>query len=362
MFGLIAQQIYQSQRVNRALLVTGGILALLLAMTLLAVGIGAVFIGPGRVLAILFDQIHISLPWAYEAREQMILLNIRLPRVLLTILVGAALSISGAALQGLFRNPLADPGLIGISSGAALFASVAILASGAIAAQFGPLVGEMLLPVAAFLGGIAVTMVVYHVSTQRGQTNVAVMLLAGVAINALANAGIGYVIFMANDEELRDITFWMLGSMNGAMWQTVLTAAPFMLIAILMLPALSRGLNALLMGEAEACHLGINVEGLKKRIILFTAAAVGAAVSISGVIGFVGLVVPHLLRLMIGPDNRFLLPGSALLGAALLLGADLVSRNIVAPAELPIGIVTATLGAPFFLWLLLRNKTLSNYL
>lgn len=362
MIATVVQAFRHSTRVARALIVTGGIVLTLILMTLLSVGIGAVVIPPHQVIAILFDSLNISMPWEFELREQMILLNIRLPRVLLTIFVGAALSISGAALQGLFRNPLADPGLIGISSGAALFAAIAILAGSSITSVIGLWAENILLPVAAFIGGIIATGVVYRVSTSRGHTNVAVMLLAGVAINALANAGIGYLIFLADDEQLRDITFWMLGSMNGAMWSTVITAAPFMVIAIFVLPTVSRGLNALLLGEMEARHLGISVEKLKRRIVILTAAAVGAAVSISGVIGFVGLVVPHLLRLMIGPDNRFLLPGSAILGAVLLLGADLVARNIVTPAELPIGVVTATLGAPFFLWLLLKNKTLSNYL
>src|SRR5699024_1807181 len=212
------------------------------------------------------------------------------------------------------------------------------------------------------MGGILATVIVYQLSTSRGKTNVATMLLAGIAINALTGAGIGYLVFMANDEQLRDITFWSLGSLGGAVWTSVLITAPFMLAAIFFLPRLSKGLNAMLLGEAEARHLGVQTERLKKWIILLVALAVGTSVSAAGIIGFVGLVVPHLLRLIIGPDHRLLLPGAALLGACLLLASDLAARTLVAPTELPIGIITATLGAPFFLWLLLRNKNLTHYL
>ncbi|HLR76913.1 MAG TPA: iron ABC transporter permease, partial [Balneolaceae bacterium] len=168
--------------------------------------------------------------------------------------------------------------------------------------------------------------------------------------------------FTANDEQLRDIAFWSLGSLGGAVWTSVLLVAPFILLAILLLPRLSKGLNAMLLGEDEATHLGVNTEKIKRQIIILVALAVGTSVSVAGIIGFVGLVVPHLLRLMIGPDHRMLLPGSAVLGACLLLASDLVARTVVSPAELPIGIITATIGAPFFLWLLVKNRKLSHYL
>lgn len=188
------------------------------------------------------------------------------------------------------------------------------------------------------------------------------MLLAGIAINALSGAGIGYFIFLANDEQLRDITFWGLGSLAGTVWHSVLMIAPFILLTLILLPRLSKGLNAMLMGENEAKHLGVDTQKIKRWIIVLVALAVGTSVAVAGIIGFVGLVVPHLLRLMIGPDHRLLLPGSAILGACLLLASDLVARTAVAPAELPIGIITASIGAPFFLWLLIKNKKLSDYL
>jgi len=358
----ISQYVVHRPRLKRSVWILAGTGLALIGMIFLAIGIGAVFISPGQVFAILFDPLNISLPWSFGPQEKAILLNIRLPRVCLTVLVGAALSISGATMQGLFRNPLADPGLIGISSGAAIMVALVILIGGTLPFISQTWLQYFLLPAAAFAGGMLATFIVYHLSSSRGRTNVATMLLAGIAINALCGAGIGYIIFMANDDQLRDITFWTLGSLSGSTWQTVFTSAPFMLLAIFLLPRIAPGLNALLMGEAEAQHLGISVEFLKKYIIILSALAVGSAVSVSGIIGFVGLVVPHLLRLLMGPDHRFLLPGSALLGAVLLLAADLVARTIVAPAELPIGIVTSTIGAPFFLWLLLKNKNLTHYL
>ncbi len=185
---------------------------------------------------------------------------------------------------------------------------------------------------------------------------VATMLLAGIAVNALAGAGTGFLTFMATDAQLRNITFWSLGSLGGTTWTAVSAVAPCMLTGLLLLPWLARSLNVFLLGEAEAGHLGIQIERLKRRVIVLVALAVGAAVSTAGIIGFIGLVVPHVVRLLLGPDHRYVLPGSALLGASLLIGADLVARTVVAPAELPLGIVTVVLGAPCFLWLLLRQR------
>jgi iron complex transport system permease protein len=216
--------------------------------------------------------------------------------------------------------------------------------------------GTFTLPLAAFAGGLATTLVLYRISTRQGRTSVATMLLAGIALAAMAMAFTGVLIFMADDRQLRDQTFWSLGSLAGATWQKIGAVAPLIIVALAATPVLARGLNALALGEATANHLGIPVQRLKYVAIVAVAAAVGASVAVSGGIGFVGIVVPHLLRLLIGPDNRYLLPASALLGASMLLLADAVSRTIVAPAELPIGIVTATVGAPFFLWILLRRR------
>ncbi len=349
-------------RFRLALFVLAGLSAVLLWLLVVSTGIGAVTIEPGQVFAILLGKLGITTNWVFEPVQEAILINIRLPRVFLAVLVGAALAISGAAMQGLFRNPLADPGLIGVSSGAALATAIAMVILSTLSIPIIDLLGAALIPIAAFAGGTFATILVYRLSTNNGKTNVATMLLAGIAINAMAGALIGFMIFLADDDQLRDLTFWTLGSLGGAMWSSVWVVLPFLLAAILFLPKLSKGLNAILLGESEARHLGVRVERLKKVIIVFVGLAVGAAVSVSGMIGFVGLVVPHILRLWIGPDHRFLMPGSAILGGVLLLGSDLVARTLVAPAELPIGVITASIGAPFFLWLLLRNKELGGYL
>lgn len=349
-------------RFRRSVMVLFTLTVALFWMTILSVGIGAVAITPAEVISVLSDQIGISLGVAFQPVQESILMNIRLPRVFLAVLVGAALAISGAAMQGLFRNPLADPGLIGVSSGAALATAVAMVVISTLSWPLVEFLGAALIPIAAFAGGTLATIVVYRLSTSKGRTNVATMLLAGIAINAMANALIGFMIFLADDDQLRDLTFWTLGSLGGAMWSSVWVVLPFLLAAILFLPRLSKGLNAILLGEAEAKHLGVKVERLKIIIIVFVGLAVGAAVSVSGIIGFVGLVVPHMLRLWIGPDHRFLMPGSAILGGLLLLGSDLIARTLVSPAELPIGVITASIGAPFFLWLLLRNRELRGYL
>jgi iron complex transport system permease protein len=294
------------------------------------------------------------------ARDAIILFEIRLPRLVLGILVGAALAVSGAVMQGLFRNPLADPGLVGVGAGAGLGAIGAIVLGATLPVALRDLLGIYLVPVAAFLGGWATTILLYRMSTHRGRTSVAVMLLGGIALGALAGALSGILIYLADDAQLRDLTFWGLGSLAGATWAKLAVAAPLIALALAATPFLARALNALALGEGPAAHLGIPVERMKNAAILSVAGATGAAVAVSGGIGFVGIVVPHLLRLVIGPDHRWLLPNAALLGASLLILADMIARSVVAPAELPIGIVTATLGGPFFLWILMRNRALLN--
>jgi iron complex transport system permease protein len=295
---------------------------------------------------------------ALSARDRIIIYDIRLPRVVLGVLIGAALAVSGAVMQGLFRNPLADPGIVGVSSGASLGAVAIIVLGGTALLPFIAALDIYALPLAAFGGGLAVTLLLYRVSTRRGQTSIATMLLAGIALGAMAMAFTGMLIFIADDRQLRDLTFWSLGSLAGATWGKIAAAGPIIAAALAAAPFLARGLNALALGEAAASHLGVPVQRFKYVAIVAVSASVGASVAMSGGIGFVGIVVPHLLRLVIGPDNRYLLPASALLGASLLLLADAVSRTIVAPAELPIGIVTAAVGAPFFLWILLRKRGL----
>ncbi|MFN3208343.1 MAG: FecCD family ABC transporter permease [Roseovarius sp.] len=290
--------------------------------------------------------------------ERVVLWDIRLPRLALGALVGAALAVSGAAMQGLFRNPLADPGIVGVSAGAGLGAISAIVLGGLLPAWLADLTGNRLTPLAAFFGGWGATLLLYRVATQHGRTSVATMLLAGIALAALAGAISGIFIYMADDSQLRDLTFWGLGSLAGASWAKVLTAGPLILLAISMALTLARGLNGLALGEATAAHIGTDVQRLKSVAILAVAGATGAAVAVSGGIGFVGIVVPHLLRLVSGPDHRTLLLNSALLGATLLILADVIARVVIAPADLPIGIVTAVLGAPVFLWILLNRRGL----
>ncbi|MHA6193067.1 FecCD family ABC transporter permease [Pseudomonas wadenswilerensis] len=299
----------------------------------------------------------IGLPLAGDGLEQaeLILGQIRLPRTLLGLAVGAVLALAGVAMQGLFRNPLADPGLVGVSSGAALGAAIAIVGStwvGGVPEAFSP----YLLSLCAFLGGLGVTALVYRLGRRDGQTSVATMLLAGIALTALASSAVGLFTYLADDATLRTLTFWNLGSLNGASYQRLW---PLVLVATavaLWLPRRAEALNALLLGESEARHLGFEVEKLKRELVFCTALGVGAAVAAAGLIGFIGLVVPHLVRLLAGPDHRVLLPASLLAGASLLLFADLIARLALAPAELPIGIVTAFIGAPFFLYLLLRGR------
>lgn len=299
--------------------------------------------------------------WSGETislRDKLIIIDIRLPRILMGILVGAALAVSGVVMQGLFRNPLADPGLVGVSSGAGLGAVSIIVLGGSLLAPLIAIMGIFTLPLSAFMGGLFTTGILYRVATRHGRTSVATMLLAGIALGALAGAITGILTFIADDRQLRDMTFWGLGSLAGATWLKIFSAAPFIILILCIVPFLAKGLNALALGEAAAGHLGVEVQRVKLIAITTVAGAVGASVAVSGGIGFVGIVVPHLLRLTIGPDHRYLLPASALLGAIMLLGADMISRLIVAPAELPIGIVTAAIGAPFFLWILLRNRSI----
>jgi iron complex transport system permease protein len=291
-----------------------------------------------------------------EAVERTVLYSLRLPRALGAVLVGGVLGLCGAALQGLFRNPLADPGLIGVTAGAALGAALALTYAAAALGGVSIFLGQLSLPVFALAGALGATALMHRLSIVEGRVVVALMLLAGVGLNALAGAGVGLVLFFADDEQLRQFTFWTLGSLGQVTWPKLAAALPFVLPALVLVPGLARSLDALLLGESEAGHLGVDLARLKRRLILCTAAAVGAAVSIAGGIGFIGLVVPHLVRMMVGPGHRLLLPASALLGAALLLGADLAARTIALPAELPVGVLTAALGAPVFFSLLRRGR------
>jgi len=326
---------------------------LLLFVTLLSAAIGAVSIPFSQLSAILLSKIGIHLPVEIDPRADLVLTGIRLPRVLLGVLAGMALAVSGALMQGLFRNPLADPALIGISSGSSFGASLMIVFGSTLPGFVASSLGLFTIALAAFAGGLMVTFIVYTISTRDSQTSVATMLLAGIAMNALCGAGTGGLILFSTDTQLRDLTFWSLGSLGAATWQTLAVVAPFVIIVLIISPWLARALNALLLGESAAHHLGIETQRVKRLVILLSALAVGAVTAVTGLIGFVGLVVPHLIRLTFGPDHRLLLPASALLGGILLVFSDLLARILLQPAEIPIGIITAIFGAPFFLWLLM---------
>jgi len=322
-----------------------------LAAFWLSLALGPVSLSLGETLQAL---LRLCFGGAASTQAELIVGQIRLPRALLGLGVGAVLALSGVAMQGLFRNPLADPGLIGVSSGAALGAALTIVGGevwGGVASWLEP----YLLSLSAFVGGLAVTALVYRLGRREGRTHVATMLLAGVALTALAGALIGLLGYFAEDNTLRTLTFWNLGSLNGASYSRLWPLLAVALGVSYWLPRRAQALNALLLGESEARHLGFDVESLKRELVFCTALGVGAAVAAAGMIGFVGLVVPHLVRLMVGPDHRLLLPASAIAGGSLLLLADLLARLLLAPMELPIGTVTALLGAPFFLYLLVRR-------
>jgi len=330
-----------------------GVALLIMAIASLAIGPTGISLGSlPRALKVAFGA-DITDP--VLRREHLVLFGIRLPRMLLGAFVGGALAVAGAMMQGLFRNPLADPGLIGVSSGAAL-AAVATIALGATPAlAWMRVFGFYALPVAAFAGGLVASLVLVWIANRGGSLSVATLLLSGVAIAAIAGALTGLLAYVSDDRELRDLTLWSMGSLAGASWTKVIAVLPFAAALALVTPSLTRALNGFLLGEAEAYHLGIAVERVKLLIVVTTAAAVGAAVAVAGVVGFVGLVVPHFVRLLTGPDHRMVLPVSAVLGAVLVVGADVVARIIVAPAELPLGIVMAVIGGPVFLHLVLSR-------
>ncbi len=334
----------------------GLVLLGLLAVVMLAASVmtGA---SAASVINVLLSYISEPRDVAMLLRDKVVILDIRLPRAVLGFLTGAALAVSGAVMQGLFRNPLADPGVVGVSAGASLGAVFWIVFGHTLLAPVTAVLGIFSLPVAAFLGGLLVTYLLYKLASRDGETQIGTLLIAGIAVAALAMAMTGLLIYMADDRQLRDITFWSLGSLAGSTWQKASIAALVILPSLSIVPFLSRGLNAFTLGEAAAFHMGVPVETFKRAAIVMVAAATGVSVAFSGGIVFVGIIVPHLIRLATGPDHRFLLPASALLGGSLLLVADMVARVIVAPAELPIGILTALIGSPFFLWILFRGRS-----
>lgn len=315
-----------------------GLTVLLAGLTLMTSTVGAM-------------QLPLASLWhsGDEALRQ-IWLTIRLPRVLLALVVGASLALSGCVMQGLFRNPLADPGLLGVSSGAALAVAcwlVLPLTVPALVALYAPML-------AAFLGSVGVMMVIFILSKTR-DSSLSRLLLVGIAINALCGALVGVLSWISNDAQLRQLSLWGMGGLGQAQWSTLAAAATLMVPSAVVVWRVAGQLNLLQLGDEEAHYLGVNVPMLQRLLLLCSALLVAASVAISGIISFIGLVVPHLMRLWLGADHRALVPGSVLAGAILLLIADTIARTVVAPAEMPVGLLTSVLGAPWFLWLIFRQ-------
>lgn len=337
---------------RRTLLYTGLSAGLVIAI-LLSLSTGQFHIPFGEIVNSVLGKLGFDVPPMSRPTAEAALWTIRVPRLLLGLLIGAALAGAGLLLQAIFGNPLADAGVIGISSGAAFGASVAIV--------FGfDAFTRWALPGMAFIGGLLAVLVVYFVSRSAGKTEVVTLILTGIAINAIASAGMGFMTFLANTASREQIIFWQLGSLNGAQWEQVGIIFPIVLVGTVIAFILSRQLDLFTLGEKSARHLGVNVEGLRIGVILLVAVLVSAAVAFAGIIAFVGLVVPHLMRMIIGPAHRPLLIASVLGGALLLVLADLVARVTVPMSDLPIGMVTSLVGGPFFLWLLIRTRRQSG--
>lgn len=332
----------------------GLVLALLAGAVLANAAIGAVAISPGHILQSLAQRLGLLASADIAPGQALILWSIRLPRLVVGILVGAGLAVSGALMQAVFRNPLAEPGLTGISAGAAVAAAAAIVLGGAV-------VGSLSLPPVAFAGAVIAFAAVYVIARSAGPAQALTLILAGIAVNAIAWSLLGYLTFISDDTQMRNLTFWTMGSLGGSTWSMV---PPLLVVVgggIFVACRLGGLLNVYQLGEAEAGHLGIDAARLRLGAMALAALIVGACIAVSGQINFLGLVVPHLVRLWQGPDHRTLLPMAAGIGALLLLSADLVSRTIIAPAELPIGLVTAFIGAPFFIYLLVRQTRQSGH-
>ncbi|MEG0100462.1 MAG: iron ABC transporter permease [Citrobacter sp.] len=313
--------------------------ATLVVMTVVATGFGAL-------------RLPVSLFWrdGDDALRQ-IWFTIRLPRVLLALAIGGSLALAGCVMQGLFRNPLADPGLLGISSGAACAVALWVVLPVTLPALL-MLYAPML---AAFLGALAATVVIFILSQQR-DGSLSRLLLVGIAINALCGAAVGVLSWISNDAQLRQLSLWGMGSLGSAQWSTLLAVTSLMLPTVFIVWRLASALNLLQLGEEEAHYLGVDVRWVQRILLLCSALLVAAAVAVSGVIGFIGLVIPHLMRMWLGSDHRAVIPGSVLAGAFLLLIADTLARTAVAPAEMPVGLLTSILGAPWFLWLIFRQR------
>ncbi|SEJ52417.1 FecCD family ABC transporter permease [Demequina mangrovi] len=338
-------------RSRRTVAVGAGLAVALVLGVLLSAAVGQLSIAPTEVVGAFLEGLGIVTPWApAEDVTYQALWQIRFPRVAMSVLVGAALAVAGAVMQAIFGNPLAEPGVVGVSSGAALGAAVAIVTGAAV----GSVASLALL---AFAGGVAATMLVYLMARANGRTEVVTLLLTGIAVNAFAGAGLALMLFTGDSAAREQIVFWQLGSLNGSRWNEVAVVAVLGTVGIVAALALASRYDLLALGERTAAHLGVRVERLRLVSILVVAVLTGAAVAYAGIIAFVGLVVPHLMRMALGPAHRVLLGASALGGAVLLTYADVAARTLVSGAELPIGLLTSLVGGPFFFWLLRRARS-----
>jgi len=330
---------------------------LLVAVLLFAIAFGAVSILPSDMLS--------SLKHFFEGKDpaniyEGVFIQLRLPRVLLCAITGAILAVSGVLMQGLFRNPIVEPGLVGTSSGAALGASIVFVMAPNFSPAFKNFTGPLLVPLVAFAGALLATYIVYALAKNAKRVSIMSLLLIGIAINAVCLSGTGFMSYIARDPQARSITFWNLGTFSGASWQQVFIVGTVATIIFIFSLRYSKQLNTLLLGEEEAGYLGVDADKLKMRIMLLNTAMVSVATAFVGVISFMGLIVPHVLRLLIGSDNKKLLPASMILGALLLVLADMCARLILAPAEVPIGIITSLVGAPIFIILLKRFNVVNE--
>ena len=346
-------------RTTRATALSLGLAVALIAGIMLSAVIGQLAIGPTEVVGSLLRAIGIDTGWTpTDPIIESTLWVVRFPRIVMALVVGASLAIAGAVMQAIFGNPLAEPGVVGVSSGAALGAAAGIVLGGGIGAVGG--IGNWGTAALAFGGGLLATLLVYLVSRSNGRTEVVTLLLTGIAINAFAGAGLAFLLFAGNAASREQIVFWQLGSLNGSRWQEVAIVAGVSVIGLVVALVIAGRLNLLALGERSARHLGVNVEALRIGSIVLVALLTGAAVAFCGIIAFVGLVVPHIIRMAIGPSHRPLILASAIGGGALLVIADLLARTVIAGADLPIGMLTSLVGGPFFFFLLYRQRKRSG--
>ncbi|WP_425467257.1 FecCD family ABC transporter permease [Rarobacter incanus] len=346
-----ADRTASTPRWGRAAVVGALLVAALLIMIVISAGSGQLHVPPAEVVGAITSKLGLDwFPVPTHAQGESALFTIRFPRIVMAMLVGAALATAGALMQGVFGNPLAEPGVVGVSSGAALAASSVIV--------FGiTFAGNWTVAVMAFAGGLITSLVVFALARSRGRSEVVTLILTGVAINAFCGAGLAFLTFLGDTQAREQIVFWQLGSLNGTRWQYVAVVAPLVLIGFIASLAMARRLDLLSLGDRVARHLGVNVERLRLLAIVVVALMTGAAVAFCGIISFVGLVVPHIIRMAVGPNHRTLIPLSAVGGALLLVSADLVARTAIPFADLPIGMLTSLVGGPFFFWLLRRTRS-----